>query len=894
MHFHELNSQSKFYTGLFNKRKIKTCNPMKNRFSFSRLCPLVISLTFLLTGAIRAQAPQHCATMENLERLKDLDPNMAERMEAIEEQTQEYINAISSQKNGAVTTMGTVYRIPVVVHVVYNTTAQNITDAQIQSQIDVLNEDFRRVNADKINTPSAFSSLGADVEIEFCLASVSPTGTATTGIIRKQTSVTSWGQDDAVKYSVNGGSDAWPANKYLNFWVCNLGGGLLGYAQFPGGPAATDGVVINYQYFGRNYSTVSPYNKGRTATHEVGHWLNLYHIWGDDNGACTGSDNVSDTPNQGAEHYGCPAFPSASCSNGANGDMFMNYMDYTDDACMNMFSAGQKTRMRALLDPAGARVGLTTSGGCGTSTATPAYCAANGGSTQYEWISNVSVNTINNTTTGSGGYADYSSISTSLTKGAAYTISLKPGFASSAYSEYFKVYIDYNNDKDFADAGENVYTSAATTTTVTGSFTIPSTAVTGTTRMRVMMSDGAVTSSCGSFNYGEVEDYTVNLTTGTTTSCGTPSGLSASSVTAGSAALSWAAISGASSYTVRYKSTSSTTWSSVTSTTTSKAISGLAASTQYEFQVQAVCGTAGSFSSSAYFTTSASAVSATTVVVGTGAGVTGVTPYGTYYMDERTQFIITQSELTAGGWTAANSYLRSLAFYVTAASTQALNGFTIKVANTGATAFSTSSFLTGTFTTVYSGNVTAAANSWNTYNFSTAFNYNGTGSLLVEICWNNSSYTSNSSVNYTATSAYRTLSYRADVAAGGVCGNATGTLTYNRPNMRMVFKNSATGKLLGDESVEATALTDETISNVNVFPNPATTNVSVEFSLNGNKNVNVRIFDMTGRVVASQDYAGTEGVNLLNMDISNLEQGNYILMIDDTASGVKKRLMIAK
>jgi len=848
-------------------------------------------------SVLKAQSVQHCATMENLERLKTLDPGLETRMQKIEQHTAQYINSLSSQKGGQASVQGTIYQIPVVVHLVYNTTSQNLTDAQVQSQISVLNEDFRRLNADKTNTPAAFATLAADCEIQFCLASVAPNGAATTGIVRKSTTVTSWSQDDAVKYTSSGGSDAWPANKYLNLWVCNLGGGLLGYAQFPGGPAATDGVVINYQYFGRNGSALAPYNKGRTATHEVGHWLNLYHIWGDDNGACTGSDNVSDTPNQGAEHYGCPTFPALSCSNGSNGDMFMDYMDYTDDGCMNMFSTGQKTRMRALFDPTGARVGLLTSNGCGasTGTTTPTYCSASGNSTAYEYINNVTLNTINNTTTGAAGYSNYTNLSTSLARSAAYTISLKPGFTGSTYTEYFKVYIDYNNDKDFADAGENVYTSAGTTAIVSGSFTIPSTAVTGTTRMRVMMSDGAIASSCGTLNYGEVEDYSINITTGTTTSCGTPSGLTSSSISSSSATLSWATVSGATSYNVRYKTTAATTWNTTTSTTTSKSVTGLAAATQYEFQVQAVCSTAGAYSGSAYFTTSAvTSTTSTLLTVGTGTTTTGVTPYGTYYMDERTQFIITQSELVAAGWTSTNSYLRSLGFYCTSSSGQVMNAFTIKIANTSATSFASTSFVGGTFTTVYSGSATAVANSWNTYTFSSAFNYSGTGNLLIEICWNNSTYTNNSSVRYTATSAYRTLSYRADVASGGVCGNTTGTLTYNRPNMRLLFKSSATGKLEDQqEEPEVLAATFQAGS-LQVFPNPASDHLTLEFSLPEAKQVSIRFVDMLGRVMMETLHEGNEGDNSLGLDVSALEPGNYIIMLNDPADNLKKRILITK
>ena len=182
-------------------------------------------------------------------------------------------------------------------------------------------------------------------------------------IKRVSTKIKSWSTNDAVKKSNRGGSDAIDPATKLNIWVCNLGQGLLGYAQFPGGNPSTDGVVILYSAFGSKnifktgrYST--PYDLGRTATHEVGHWLNLRHIWGDDGGACSGSDLVDDTPNQGDENYGVPSFPTVSCSNGPNGDMFMNYMDYTDDRGMYMFTALQKSRMEALFTSTGARAAL--------------------------------------------------------------------------------------------------------------------------------------------------------------------------------------------------------------------------------------------------------------------------------------------------------------------------------------------------------------------------------------------------------------------------------------------------------------------------------------------------------------------------------------------------------
>lgn len=192
--------------------------------------------------------------------------------------------------------------------------------------------------------------------IRFALATKDPKGKTTTDIVRTATTRNSFGADDSVKTRSEGGTPGWPAGRYLNLWVCNLGGGLLGYAQFPGGPAKTDGVVIVHSAFGTSGTASAPFDLGRTATHEIGHWLNLRHIWGDEND-CSGTDHVSDTPNAQLPNYGSPTFPHLSCDNGPNGDMFMNYMDYVDDAAMFMFTPGQITRMNATLAGPRSKIG---------------------------------------------------------------------------------------------------------------------------------------------------------------------------------------------------------------------------------------------------------------------------------------------------------------------------------------------------------------------------------------------------------------------------------------------------------------------------------------------------------------------------------------------------------
>ncbi len=229
--------------------------------------------------------------------------------------------------------------INVVVNVVYNTPDQNISDAQIKSQIRALNKDYRATNTDKAKVPAVWKGLVTDSRVKFVLHNIT----------RTKTTKTSFGDDDGVKKASTGGIAATDTSKFLNFWVCALGGGLLGYAQFPGGPKTTDGVVIRSTAFGTIGTAAAPFKLGRTATHEVGHYFNLRHIWGD-TPDCSGSDMVPDTPNAAGPNFNKPAFPTVTCNNGPNGDMFVNYMDYVDDDTMYMFTMQQVIRMRATLN----------------------------------------------------------------------------------------------------------------------------------------------------------------------------------------------------------------------------------------------------------------------------------------------------------------------------------------------------------------------------------------------------------------------------------------------------------------------------------------------------------------------------------------------------------------
>lgn len=239
-----------------------------------------------------------------------------------------------------------VIKIPVVVHVLYNKAEENISYQQILSQIEILNKDFR--NRNQANPSGLYANLSADSYIEFQLATIDPYGNPTSGIVRKKTDIRFFNYDDRIKFSSKGGSDAWDAKYYLNIWVGNLAGGLAGYSSPVGGKPETDGVVIRHNYFGK--TGAGDFGLGRTATHEIGHWLGLNHIWGD---AMCGDDGVEDTPPQQSATNGCPSGTVVSCGN--SGNMYMNFMDYTNDQCVYMFTYGQVNRMRKLFEPEGYR-----------------------------------------------------------------------------------------------------------------------------------------------------------------------------------------------------------------------------------------------------------------------------------------------------------------------------------------------------------------------------------------------------------------------------------------------------------------------------------------------------------------------------------------------------------
>ncbi|TAE49803.1 MAG: PKD domain-containing protein, partial [Bacteroidetes bacterium] len=329
-----------------------------------------------LNPRVRALAPRErkCGTVE-VEKTRGMeDAGTRESTDHFEQWLDSSVTRM--QQTRSVRRSGKkIYTIPVVVHVIYSNPVENITDEQVYSQIRVLNEDYRRRNPDQDRTPQAFAGLATDTDIEFCLASIDPSGRPSNGINRVSMPGAPFSErfvNETIKRQTG-----WDPNKYMNIWVCNLAGGILGFAQFPmssglsGIPASstlatTDGVVISYNAFGTVGTVAEPFHKGRTATHEIGHWLGLRHTWGD---ADCAEDYCDDTPRTDGPSQACPD-GKLGCD-GANA-MIQNYMDYTDDACMNLFTLNQKQRMIAVLENSPRRRSLLDSPVCQTVAEAPA------------------------------------------------------------------------------------------------------------------------------------------------------------------------------------------------------------------------------------------------------------------------------------------------------------------------------------------------------------------------------------------------------------------------------------------------------------------------------------------------------------------------------------------
>lgn len=318
-----------------------------------------LALLFVIcVGSLHSLAQKKCVMQEYAEQQLIQNNSLKERMDEIELFTSQKVNSSAGDAQ-RINGIPEIIQVPVVFHVLYHTPEQNVSKATIDRLLAALNRDFNKKNSDTVNTPQAFKPFATSMSFEFKLATMDPRGVGSSGIVRKYTPITYWLSDDKMKFSFSYGADGWDSKSYLNVWICNMKD-VLGYSTFPGMDPAKDGVVLSYEGVSLPRGTTPNVNDFRTIVHEVGHWLNLKHIWGE--GYC-GDDNVDDTPKQSSYTPGCPTGSRVSCTNSLPGDMYMNYMDFTDDACMNMFTIGQRKRGRALFESGGPRNSILYSKG---------------------------------------------------------------------------------------------------------------------------------------------------------------------------------------------------------------------------------------------------------------------------------------------------------------------------------------------------------------------------------------------------------------------------------------------------------------------------------------------------------------------------------------------------
>ena len=411
---------------------------------------------------------------------------------------------------------GQVLTVPVVVHVVWNTSAENVPSSAIHDMIAEMNADYSQTNSDISGVRPAFTASIGNAQIEFCLAETDPNGAATTGITRTQTTETWFDPDtetDDMK-SAPLGKAPWNPSQYLNIWICDISSGAtggfvtLGYAYLPvGGVVGTgiDGLVIDYQYGLQAGS--------RTATHEIGHYLGLNHTWGDQE-TCASDDGFTDTPSSDSPTFSCSNTSLMKCGTLTQ---YENFMDYSN--CPVMFTAQQSMYMRGILQ--GVRSGLLSNNACGNSTPTVCIPTSAAGTSEGDFINSVSLGSINNTNSGgttAPTYTDYSgTMGTSLAQGATYTIQIQSG----EYPEdNYAAWIDYDQDLTF-EANEKLGEFATTMAMENGSitFTVPAGAMLGDTRMRVRgvyhnTGEPSPTDPCYGYDYGETEDYGITITSG--------------------------------------------------------------------------------------------------------------------------------------------------------------------------------------------------------------------------------------------------------------------------------------------------------------------------------------------------------------------------------------------
>ena len=835
----------------------------------------LITLLCLFFGLLAFAQERNCASMESLEKRMALDPSLQQKMVDINDYTQQKILSNQGAK-----VSGEIITIPVVVHVIYSNNNENISDAQVQSQIDVINEDFRRTNSDADNK----WSVAADTQIEFALATIDPNGNSTNGITRKSSTRTEWGTNDAMKSTSQGGVSPWNASEYLNMWVCNIGGGILGYAQFPGGSASTDGVVMSPQYFGssdkgNNFFLAAPFDKGRTTTHEIGHFLNLRHIWGD--GGCNVDDFVSDTPQSDASNGGCNV-GHVSCG---SEDMVENYMDYSDDACINLFTQGQKDRMRAVLEAGGIRRSLALSDKFGDVTPPgPVTCSSTISSFPYSesfesndgwnqasgddgnWLRDSNGTPSSNTGPSDGAdgsfymFLEASSNSSNGQIGSNATAILESDClnlsSQSAAIFSFQNHMYGNNVGSLTVQASLDGTTWSTLWTESGNqgdqwneVSINLSAFLGEDSVRLRF---VGTTGNGWSSDIAIDDVSISSSNGggsDTSAPTTPGNVTASDITTSSATISWSASSdnvGVTAYNV-YQG--STLLGSVNSTSAS--VTGLSESTSYTYAVTAV-DAAGNESGSG-------SVSFTT----TG----GTTPPANY--------------CASNGNDSSFEWIDFVSFAGISNATGDDGGYADYTSQSATVAPGSTNQL------VISAEF--ASTSYTEYwNIWIDYNQDGVFADSESIASGSSSSANNLSVNVTIPSNATLGSTRMRVSMKyNAAQTACESFQYGEvEDYTIIISNTAKGT----ESYisDAKALGNETITDLSTYPNPATSAVNVKINTRDTSKASYRLVNIVGQTIKA------DNLNNTSVDVSELTQGLYILEVFDGQKKLEPTKVIIK
>ena len=908
---------------------------------------LIISLVFQSTTAFSQRV---CATHDFHNKQLSENPEYLKARKTIESHTKQFI----SEGNAARMSV----TIPVVVHVIWRNgfPSENISDAQVLSQIDALNQDFRLLNSNASTIPAVFKPLAADCNINFCMAKRTPQNTTTTGINRVQSSrTTNWGTNDDVKNPSAGGYATWNPSKYLNIYVCNIGGGILGYSPYPGAPDLNDGIVIDYRYFGTTGIVSSPYHLGRTATHEVGHWLNLNHIWGD---SSCGDDDVSDTPIHENANSGCPSFPQYnSCSSAP--EMPMNYMDYSDDGCMNMFTQGQNARMQALFAQGGFRYGLVNSDACLPVVGAPVSC----GVPNVPKANSITSNEVTltwNAVTGANAYSvAYKSFSATTwiqvntTTNTLKISALQPNtiYQAKVQTNCNGILSTASNLLTFATinvpclAPTNLKITNITNTTATVAWTQNSNITLNTINYRKKGTTAWFSVLPTTTNYtlqnlvaGTVYEIQILAACGNTAatplsgtftttaplqSCGTPTSVSVNSIGETNATIVWTAVFGATSYRIFYKKSTETSWTSNDSGTNNFVLSGLQSSTTYQVKVLSLCnGILGIDSQVLTFATKTIACA----TIPTNVGVSAITATSASVNWSATAGAISYKlqyrKSNATTWTVIGTIFSTTYNLTNLSATTSYDVQVAAVCGTNTTgAFSTQkSFVTIAATptctdkyednnaktnakvlitnTTISANIGYAAdNDWFKFSNSASQRYIKLTLSNIPAEYQMRLFDSSGTLIAEATSSStiaKTIKWNNGKVGSFHIQIFTKNSVFNAKNCyELKVETSANAfKYNTRETVDYQAFSDD--FDVNIAPNPVQEYAKISVSADKNRTLDFTMFDLTGKILKTDKFNVEADNNSFFLATDDVQNGIYFLRFQYEDKVITKKIIVQK